>query len=676
MIASQCEKEGLLTDLESVAHSLYEVLTDPRIGNFEAPTDVTSLLVGKEVTKSDIDKAISEAAVRAGATDAVLLLAFIGHGAASGFASHLGFAASDSDLALPTTLVSVNEWLTKVAMTPGIQEVIALVDTCRAGGAIPNFQEINASERQGGVNISLLTPASAHEDTHGLRFTRNLTSILKSGIRGTEPYISVDAAFEEMEKTQPVADYPLRFKGNRFSSFSWLAHNVLYESTVGPALGRVGEIELRSALSPLGKEDAVAKISKITELDKLRQELLKLASDVVHVADLQGAIRVIDGLRQAHRTKELLDSWPGQLTSDRLMRAARLANSKTLQEVESSGSHFARECVEALRLRSPRIQCSPTVPLATFIALLAAEDGLDANTPEIKNWAKTLGATTELNDALAKLAEQKQESRLRLIISLHAAVADEWPEKLCAWLIDSGEKVASEEFPCAPNQRAIEERFGPILKWANKQARHLGTRVRRIEIAAPAPILASWHPEEAHVIEYLGVSHDVVLRWSGRISPLEHLGPVNDIARMQLQKMQKDSASGAPVAWLGTKDTHESEKLIARLKSGSFKPALALDHLPTGLESLLEQLLIHRPIVLWTKHGTLPQETCKTVEEHWDRLPGELSVAYRHHWRHMAEEADAASNDEATLAHLRTVWDDMEWLDFCEWFETDSEEAV
>ncbi|MHB6905100.1 vWA-MoxR associated conflict system protein [Streptomyces sp. DB-54] len=680
IVAPQCKALSHLSGLEDVAHSLQSTLEDPWVGGCESPQGLSRRLVGN-VKRAVIDEAVRAAALQAGAAGAVLVLVILGHGMILGTEPGLSLMASDSIPDQSMTVVDVNDLLIKAASSPGVPEVIALVDTCHSGAATPNLTALNWGVRQGATRISLLTSVGVNDLAFDLKFSRALTSVLQDGIQGAGQYLSLQTVHNRMKTAHDVDGQLTLYDGISHDPPNWLSRNAQHDHTGGLLLGPIGEEELRSALAPLDKEDSVAKISDPTDLDRLHHELLKIREGSDNSVDAEGALRVIRGLREAYHTKELLDSWPGEktLTSTRLRHAVRAAAGRAVQELEGSGTHLLRDCVEVLRLRAPRVHQSRTEPLATFVASLAAEDCLPPHAKALKNWADSVCAVTELNDAFEKIKEHEKQSRLRLVVSLDAALADDWPETLRAWLLDHGEPVDHDKFPCKPTQSGVERALRSVLKWAHIRGRKRGESVHRVEIAAPAPLLVRWRPEETPIGEFLGVNHDIVLRWSDRICPPEHLDLINEIARKHLEKMQKDSTHGAPVSWLGLQHTSQTGELVEQLEHGSYKPALALNHRPSSLEKLLEQLLAHRPIVLWSEdEGVLPPETREAVERYWHRLPDEFSNAYRNSWQDSTEQVAAAEYGR-NLARLRSVWDDLEWLDFCDWFEMpsiDSEEVA
>ncbi|MEV0170502.1 hypothetical protein AB0I00_05150 [Streptomyces sp. NPDC050803] len=658
VIAPQCQDLGPLDGLEDVARSLHATLLERWVGDCEQPpAGVCSLLSGPDVMQTQVEKAVRDAAQRAGEAGAVLVLAFLGHGTTLGDVPRLSFMAGDSRQDTPTTVVNVGDLLGQALDTPGVEGVVAVVDTCRAGGATPDLNALGTGVRQGLTRLSLLMSVGAAEDAYGLAFSRGLLRVLREGVPDAGEFLSAEVVCDSVNALAHTAGHFVIRDGASIGPRPWLARNTRYAAGGGPLLGPLGEEELRWALEPLGERP----VATVADLERVRQSLLALDQGPATAC----ALRSLDRLSDTLRTLGLLRSWP--LTSDRLRRAFRTAAGSAAPP--TSGGELLRDCVEFLRLRAPRTGTGSLAPLAAFVAALAAEDGLDCTAPQLASWASALGAGVELNDAFAAQARRAAEDRLRLVISLHAAVADDWPETLQVWLLDRETAVAREEFACSPTQSGVEEQLTAAVRWATRQARCTGSQLKRVDIAAPTPLLARWRPEEARLGPRLGVRYDIVLRWSERLYPQAHLGWINDLARDRLTAMKADT--GAPLDWLGEADTGRADELTARLEDGWYERALALSHRPDRLEEVLEPLLAFAPIVLWPHSpGTLPTGSRDSVERHWDRLPGEFSAAYRNAWR-PGREQGRDPDGHADLALLRSVWLDEEWLDFCDWFETD-----
>lgn len=667
VIAPQCAELGLLDGLEEVARSLHGSFTDRWTGGC-TPATASSLLYGPTVGQAQIEAAIRGAAQRAGEAGAVLVLALIGHGITPGQNPTLYLMAGDSRADVIGSAVNVGELLTQVLETPGLPGVIALVDTCHAGGATPDLKALDAGLRQGATRFSLLMSVGAAQTAYRLGFTRGLVHVLAEGVSGAGEFLRPAVVLDAVRDAVPGQDARLvEYDGAQFGERPWLARNAGHLLRSGSVLGPQATEELDQALEPLGGAALLtAPVTGADVLERLRVTLRERAPG--SAAELAWALRVVDGLLDGLRTIDLLTSWPGRpLTSERLRRAMSAAAGRSGARLpDASGSELLRDAVEYLRLRAPRVDETRTTPLAAFVAALATEDQPAPDSPRLTAWAHSVGAEVELNDAFEALRQQGTRSRLRLVVSLHAAVADEWPETLDAWLLDRGDVHAHKEFGCTPDQTGVEQRLVGVLKWASLQARRTGVRLQRVEVAASAALLLRWRPEETDFGERLGVAYDVVLRWSERLCPPDHLWWINERAREKLEAMSACGAGGAPVDWLGEQETGQAQELRKRLGHGAYARAVALEHRPARFEQVMEVLLAYAPIVLWPGgDGSVPDRSRDSLDRFWHLLPTEFSEAYRRSWGNTPAEPDGREH----LAQWRSVWHDAEWLDFCDWFE-------
>ncbi|WP_405885014.1 hypothetical protein OG762_43630 [Streptomyces sp. NBC_01136] len=670
VVAPQCPELGLLDGLEEVAGSLHGLLTDHWRGACtRGPGDEPSLLSGRSVSRAGIEAAVRGAAERAGREQAVLVLALIGHGITPGQNSTLYLMAGDSRPDEIATAVNVGELLTQILETPGLPGVFALVDTCHAGGAIPDLKSLDGGVRQGAARLSLLMSVGAAQTAHRLAFSRGVAQVLAGGIGGAGEHLRAEAVLDAVRDAAPGQDARLvEYDGAQSGERPWLARNASHLPRFGSVLGPVATEELERALLPLGCSALLATpVAGPDTLGPLREELRKHA--VGSAAELAWALGVVDGVRDGLRTVDLLTSWPGRrLTSERLRRALWSAAGPAAARLpHTHGSELLRDAVEYLRLRVPAYEGTRGAPLAAFVAALAVEDQLSEERPELAAWAHAVGADVELADAFAAVRGRGAGARLRLVVSLHAAVADEWPETLDVWLLDRGEMYAHKEFACTPDQAGVEQRLAGVLKWATARAREVGARLRRVEIAASVPLLLRWRPEETDFGERLGVAYDVVLRWSERLCPPDHLWWINQRAREKLAEMSTSGTGRAPVDWIGAQETEQTQELRTRLGHGAYARAVALEHRPQRFEQVMEVLLAYAPIVLWPgSDGCVPDKFQDSLDRFWHLLPAEFSEAYRRSWGR-DERTDLDGREH--LAQWRTVWHDADWLDFCDWFE-------
>ncbi|MER5530174.1 hypothetical protein ABT075_37255 [Streptomyces sp. NPDC002677] len=664
VVAPQCTELATLDGLHDVALGLRDVLTDDwRGGCAHTPAVESALLHGASVGQADIEAAIRSAARRAGESGAVLVVAFLGHGITSGNNSRLFLMAGDSRPDETGSAVNVAHELERALETPGLAGLVALVDTCHAGGAIPDLGAVDGGVRDGATRLALLMAVGAGQEAYGLAFSRGIVRVLEQGVVGAGEFLFPEALFDAVSAEVPGQDAHLvQFVGARFGERPWLARNPSHLVRAGSRLGPIAHEELETTLAPLGGSALLtAPVSGVGVLDRLHRTLRKSAAPTE-------ALELVDGLRDVLRTVQLLNSWPGgDLTSARLRAALWPAAGRCAEPApDTSGGDLLRDAIEYLRFRAQRHGETPIARPAAFVAELAVEEGLAKNTPEFRTWWTAVDAKVEFEDAFETMTRRGRHERLRLVVSLHATLGDLWPETLQVFLLDHGDVCAQADFPCTPSRRGVEDMFGDVLKWARQKSRPIGT-LSRIEVAAPAALLLEWRPEETSYGRRLGLKHDVVLRWSERMHPPDHMWWINEDAREQLAGMNGRGSGHAPVDWLDRQQTGRLRELVGRLERGEYSRAIGLRHRPHRMRHVMELLLPHVPIVMWPATDEQIPDTCAdTLDRLWHLLPGEFSEAYRNSWG--ADTGDSTAGHRM-LALLRSIWHDTEWLDFCDWFE-------
>lgn len=666
VLAPQCSELGLLEDLEEIAATLHGTITEPWSGGC-APGEPAwpTLLSGPGLGQVEIEEAVRSAARRAAQAGAVLVLAFLGHGMSSG--TTLYFMTGSSRAEQPTTGVDIGSLLSQALDTVGLAGVIALVDTCHAAGAVPDLNSLSAGIRQGRTRLSLTMACGTHEEAYDLGLTRSLLAVLHSGIPGAGEYLLPAAVLNAARLDEALlrqSTVSVDFDGDHLTARTlWLARNPQYRDGISDVVlsGGTELVELGELFNLPNPLDSM----KAGELDVLYDRLPELPS-----AERLWARRLLDGLRGTLATVALLRSWPGgTLTTEQLRRALAAVPPSSRGAANAcltaSGDEFMREVVEFLLLRAPGTARCATGPLVEFVAALARNTGVPSDAPALAGWSVSLDVGIALADAFQKQGRKTEAMRLRLIVSLHAAVGDDWPESLDVWLLDGLEVLEHSLLDCEPHRAGVERKLAVALRGASTRARKMGVPLRRVEIAAPVPLLLEWRPEETPLGNLLGVHHDVVLRWSEHVQPQEARWWINEQARRCLEQMA-ESPDDAPVDWLGEHELDQVEELRERLAKGQYIRALALAYRPSKLRDMLETLLTYVPIVLWTAaDGEVPAQVRDSLEKHWDQLPGEFCEAYRDRWRGTTP----AVGDSGHLAVLRAVWNDPEWLDFCHLYE-------
>ncbi|GGM94167.1 vWA-MoxR associated conflict system protein [Streptomyces fuscichromogenes] len=670
VIAPQCAELEVLAGLDAVAQDLYRTLTDQWTGACgPSPVSGSALLHGTSVGQALIERVLREAALAAGAEQAVLVVALVGHGIVSGRNPTLFLMAGDSHRDVTGSAVNVGEILTRALETPGLPGVILLVDTCHAGGGVPDLKAFDGGVRRGAADFAMLSAVGAAQTAHGLAFSRGISRVLTEGIAGAGELLPPTKVLRAVRDAVPGQDARhVSYEGSRFGQPLWLARNASHRPD-GSALGPRATAELRSALAPLGGTSVFPE--PVSGADALRRLHTGLqAREHADPAALAWALRVVHSALDSVRTVEFLSAWPGEhpLTSERLRRALWLAAGRPAAPLpESTGTALLTDAVEYLRLHTPGDTGTRNARLAHFVAALAVDDGLTARHPALLAWAAAIGVRIELAEAFGAVAQRGTKARLRLVVSLHAAVADQWPETLEAWLLDRGEVFAHEDrFDCPPTQQGVERELERAVRWASAQARRIGVRPYSVDVAASAALLLRWRPELTSFGELLGRRYDVLLRWSERLCPPEHLWWINESAREKLEQITAWGAGRAPVDWLGEQDMARADELKARLERGEFDRAVALAHRPPRFEKLMETLLAYAPIVLWPGVEDCTREGFQaSLDKFWHLLPAEFCEAYRCSWR---RSVPGQPDGREQLALWRTIWHDPEWLDFCDWF--------
>ncbi|MFF8437870.1 vWA-MoxR associated conflict system protein [Streptomyces bacillaris] len=677
VVAPQNAPLGHLDALEDAARALEKVLSHEELGCCSpALPGGTALVYGGDVTQTRIEAVVREAARRAGESGATLVLAFLGHGMTPPGRSDLYMMGADAEPDVLGTAVNVGHLLVEAAEQPGVDGVIGLVDTCHAAGAVPDTRALVAGVRGGRTRLSLLMASGAQQEAYDLVFSRRLADLLRQGIPGAGRHTGVSALREELRRTvvgQDVVSH--EHDGDHFAVRGlWVSRNPRGGAAERPGPGAVGAEDLRTALEAVGPAVAWPEQWSPQELDRLRREIQTVketGTGIGPVALVQRAAHVVDGLRICLATQTFLTSWMGgKLTTQRLRKALPALPADVYALIPgTTGTTLLTDLLELLVLRAPRLGDSRTALLTGFVVALGADAGLNLSAPQAEAWAESCGALVEFNDAQEELARGRAARRLRLVVSLHATVADDWPESLELWLLDNGTVCERAELRCTPTQTAVEAKVGEAVAWGRRHARSRQALLRHIDVAVPTALLVRWHPEETDFGVRLGVNHDVVVRWSMRLNPPAHLWWINDHARAGLEQMITCAAK-APVDWLSRHDVGQPQDLGEQLKAGRYTRAVALEHRPAHLEQLMELLLAYVPVVLWPDtNNPFPPSEQALLDVLWDRLPTELAEAYRRRWQD-----DGSAPPSARLADLRSVWHDLEWLDFCNWF--DSNDAV
>jgi hypothetical protein len=409
------------------------------------------------------------------------------------------------------------------------------------------------------------------------------------------------------------------------------------------SLGRIGTECLQDMLADLG----VVRRAPRWTVPALRQ----LRDEVAASGAASGALvtDAVDDLLLALHTIDFVRHYmPHSLTRDGLRRALRQAQGAhdqhhdELTGLADHVEHLALEHTAGPR-RLPRA-------LVTFVLRLAADAGLDLAAPEIHRWAATIDAVIDVNELAAELLRRQENGRARLIISLHASVAGDWPESVVGWCLIDDEPSEPREHPCQAGRAGLEHAIRDLVDWADDAVDDAGLHLQRVEVAVPTGLLLRWRPEDADISARLVVQYDVVTRWGDRL----RTGTRN--ARRRLRDMAGADRQSC-IDWLDPAQTAELSEVEAHLRDGVWARAIGLGFHPDRQESLVRMLLEHSPILLWPESGTDVSDALRdALYACWPDVPEALTHAYRARWSHGAQHP---------LATLRAVWDDESWLTFC-----------
>ena len=671
VVASQCADMRPLPELAAAATALHDVLCDAELGGCAPglPDGRGLLLVGPRQTNADIYTSVRAAIAHADACQATLVLALLGHGFVPGDSSTLYFMGPNSVEDVRDSAVNVPELLLEAADRSRIAGVIGIIDTCHAGGAQPNLRELAGGARRGRTSFSVLMASAVGQEARDLRLSRELAGLLRAGADTGEPMLlasNLEMAIRARLIGQDLA--VLSYSGARGAGLDglWLAANRRFTADHGQgSIGRLGTVQLLQAMSAAGRETPANHRWDGIALRELRAEV---GSDEWNPAAIR-LNRLLDDLQVSLHTSALLRSWLSSVLTTTVLRnaAAALRPGPGGRLIRIPPEVFARAetVVEYLALNYPGSLDSCRSWICRFVVALAVETNRDLDAPELAGWAARIDAIVPFNDAVRGAARRKEARRLRLVVSLHASVAGDWPATVDAWLMDGAELIDHEVFDnrSEPDRPGAEAALAEAVDWAEAGAEELdpGLRLQRIEVAAPTALLLQWRPEEVFKGPRLGVDYDVVVRWSQRLNPPSGLKWINGHAVTRWERMA-EAAGSAPVDWLPRPSTVNAEALHESLRADHYAQAIGLDHSP-GLDGaeLLDLLLAFSPVVLWPiAQDGFPTDCQDAFCGYWHTLPTGFIDAYRSTWRN-----DPADGSVHVVARLRAVWDDLEWLYFC-----------
>lgn len=665
VVASQCENMRKLDDLEAAAKELHDAFRDPQAGACEPGlSDHRALLVG-DLEPEVIVRAVKDAAAHAARHDAMLVLALLGHGFTPDGSVQLYFMGHSSTYGERGSAVDVRSLLAGVIDDIRVNGVVAIIDTCMAAGGAADINEVLVGTRQGRTRISMLLACGVSQSAYGLEVSRGLASLLSKGVTGAGERLDIAGirpALQRLVPRQLVAR--LDYDADTVETGGlWLAYNRQHRASAGPGstFGALGRGELIVLLAPVVPSADFKLPADLASLVKL--------TDQLSGSDQPPTEKVLRGLARLQDTARTIDflqqSMPRALSTAAFDRAMSWLDTAGVPDSVTSGGISPKtvaDFVEYVALRRSR-RGAHLQPLAHFMVGLAHAVGMNLDDPELHGWAASLSADMQYNDAVLLLRATAERQRLRLIVYLHGSLSGEhWPETLEGWLLDAGTELGHEQFPAAGTQAGVESAVGRAVRWAEERASNLGLPLHRIEIAAPTGILLKWRPEEVAYGKRLGVGYQVSTRWSGRLNPAGGEESILSDLRRQLADAQPRTRP-VPLQWLAAHEVHELADLARRLSFGVHSYAVGLTCQPSNSE-VMDLLLSHLPIVLWPCSPLeFPHNKRSYIHRRWQWLPGAFHDAYRRHWK---------EGKPTPIADLRAVWDDLEWLAFCETYRQSS----
>lgn len=650
VIATQCASEARLSRLDNAAGELSTALAAPDLGAARG-----TVLRGAD--RAEVEAAVRDAVATADEAGAVLVLAFLGHGFSSDNAT-LYYMARDSVRDKPVSAVEIGGLLSDAAQHPGLEGVIALVDTCQAASGVPDLRRVVAGVNKGRTGLDVLMSSAANQLSYDLDFTFALTGIIRAGITGAGEEIYVNEKLTSLLRGTLTKQKVARctFDGDTAPGTLWLTRNPQHTSwnTLG-AVGVLGRDQLRSAIASWQPDYPRPDTWTVRSVDELRSA----AAQSGHPA-ARHVVRVANAVILALRAAVFIgDEFGGDLTTLALRKAGRRA--RVFCGTRLFGAALAVALLEEAALRTATVDGNPWAPLARFMAALTAEMGFSQDHGGLRNWARACGVDMELNDAFATLGDVPDRAKLHLVLAPLNNLTSGWPNGLRAWLLRADTvPTPQQQFLCAQASPAgTEEAMLDAIDWATEQLLP-GESLHCVDVAMPSDVLSEWCPEKVdNGLFYLGVHHDVLTQWSGRLGSGRGHRSMYRAACEAAQRIDNDEH--APVDWVTREDLRDMDAFSEKLTRGRFQRAIGLDHRPVNLPDVLNLLLRYTPILLWPSHEAgddpaWPHE----VEQQWDALPAEFAVAFRTQTR---------NGSTTRLASVRVAWHNLEWLEFCRWFD-------
>lgn len=662
VVGAQCEGGARLEGLEETARALHAVLVNPKLGACVNRGE-HSLLIGTHLGSTQVHEAVERAAQDARRDGALLVLALLGHGEGAEGAP-LYFVTSGRENAPPLSNVNVPSLLGDVLNHPGLAGLIAIVDTCLAGGAVPATPVITAGPQGGNVRFSLLFGATAKELAYDMRLSRELTRMIEEGLPGAGEFLKVDDDLMDKLHEQIDGQQPGRYifdGAPYFGDSLWLARN--RAASLNRDLGSIASKAVRDAVR---RVDSNLQLSTEGELAAWLKENQQTASAGSWAA-VHRLREVLAELEASRKTLNVANKVFGpNLTEDDLRLVGMLAG-LPLHFLRHEPPPNLRDLVEYAAHRGGAAE-GPHRALAHLVAAMTQVTGHGDQLPEdVVVWAQDLELTPTVNSHLRELNHQPHGEWAPRLVLVLADDGGESVVRVDVWLLFGRAVLGNQRFPCGPGDKGLNTALAEAVAWSAPWANIAGKRLKHIDVAAPTLVLLDCPPEEQVIRNgKLGVNYTVTTRWSGLLTP-PHGATVDDMLQVgeQLLVSLDDSNCSGP-EWLHIEQLGTVEQLQKHLSNHGFgRHVWAVASLPeTDWDFVAQELLEHTPALVWPRQKDVSDKQVikASVGEHWQALPQHVAHAYRQHLSGIGPRHD---DDLGPLATVRVAWHDKDWQAFC-----------
>ncbi|WP_328780187.1 hypothetical protein OHT68_14065 [Streptomyces canus] len=637
------------------------MLVDPRLGGcLDRGSD--SLLVGTGLGKIQVESAVEKAAQLARRDGGTLILALLGHGEGSGGAA-LHFVTSGKRNDPPLTNVNVTSLLNDTLNHPGLNGLVAIVDTCLSGGAVPAAPDVTSGRQKGDVRFSLLFAATAHQPAYDMRLSTELTRLIAEGLPGAGKFLKVDDDLMERLGERIRGQQPGRNifdGGSRVGDALWLARNhVAFRS--GP-------------LGPIAKQalqDASRRVDRSLLLST-EEELVAWLKDNEHTTGggswiaVQRLREVQAELEAGRKTLSVISSVFGPVLTEESLQLVGVLAGLPLDFVRQEPPRTLRDTIEHAAHHGSTADGQQRALAHVVAAMAHVTRHRGQLPPEVLAWAQDLELTAVLNSRLDELNHQPDGDQAPRLVLVLADDGGESVVRVDAWLLFGRAVLSRSRFPCGAGHKELKRAMAEAVAWALPWANIAKQPMQRIDVAAPTLVLLDSPPEE-HVVrkQKLAVNYTVTTRWSGLLTPPIGV-TVEDMLQVGARLLASlDDSDCCGPKWLQGEHLQTVDHLQQHLSNHGFgQHVWALSSLPeSDWDYVAQELLEHAPALVWPRQKDVSNELViqASVGKHWQALPQQISHAYRTH----LSGASPSDDDLGPLATVRAAWHDRDWHAFC-----------